>query len=152
MKFRPPRAPDSSLEGQPQPTKEHHDGREPKNEDPRGRRQDTSCATCTATTGVTSAAGSPSPLREISDATDAEAARERFGLILERSAEPSPRSLSCSKTPRRTCSPSIASLSQLAEAALHQPAGAGQPRDRRRSDVVGIFPNDAFAIVSPVLC
>jgi len=92
--------------------------------------------------GIVSAA-----LREIFDAPDAEAARERFGAVLERFAPTVPK---------------VAELLEEAEEDLlafyrfpqaHWPKlRSTNPLERvnrevgRRSDVVGIFPNDASAI------
>ena len=90
----------------------------------------TSCATCTATAAATSAAWSPPPCARSSTPPMPRSLASASGRCWSGSAERSPRSQSCSRTPRRTCLPSTASRSALAEAALHQPAGAGQPRGR----------------------
>jgi transposase-like protein len=51
-----------------------------------------------------------------------------------------------SKTPRRTSSPLPAALRALDQAPLHQPLERVNTEIGRRSDVVGIFPNDASVI------
>ena len=70
-----------------------------------------------------SARSSPPPSRD-------EAAPARWPTWSSGSSAPRRRSRGCSRRPRTTCWPSTLPARALAEAALDEPAGAGQPRDR----------------------
>jgi transposase-like protein len=86
-------------------------------------------------------------VREIFNATDAEAARERFGSVLERFRGTVPKVAELLGRPRRTCSPSAPSRRRTGRS-CDRPIRLERVNREvgRRSDIVGIFPNDASAL------
>jgi putative transposase len=82
-------------------------------------------------------------IRGIFTAGSAVEARQRLGQVVDQLRPMRPRSLACWRTPRSSCWPSPPSHRALVQVALDQPLERVNREIGRRSDVVGIVPNDA---------
>ena len=86
-------------------------------------------------------------LREVFNAENRDQARERVGHVLERLEPSRRRSADCSRTPRKTCIAFYPLPSEhWTKLRSTNPLERVNNEIGRRSDVVGIFPNDASVI------
>jgi putative transposase len=83
-------------------------------------------------------------IRQIFTAASAAEARERLGQVADQLRPTLPRWPACSRTPRLTCWPSTPSQPSTGRSCAPPTRWSGPDREiGRRTDVVGIFPNDA---------